>query len=71
MNEQQSAFEKWQQLTQQPYVPSVKYYRDDGFLTYFNSDVRCVATQLDKNVTVYKDYETKEIIGFKIRGSYE
>lgn len=69
MKEQQSAFEKWEQLTQQEYVPSVKYY--DGFLTYFDSDVRCVATQLDKNVTVYKDSETKEIIGFKIRGNYE
>jgi hypothetical protein len=44
------------------------YFPTGDFLTYLLKDGPCVAERLDDVVTVYVSRETRELIGFKVKG---
>jgi len=46
----------------------VKYYKEGDFASFFKSDERCIAEQIDPVLTVYRSNATNEIIGWRING---
>lgn len=67
MDENQTAFDRWQTVSK-PMVRGLKYYSEQNMLTYFDNENRCVAEPVGSNLVLYRDIETKQIIGFRIDG---
>lgn len=44
------------------------YHEDGDFLTLFTRDCDCHSERVDETVTVYRDDESNEIVGIKIKG---
>jgi hypothetical protein len=44
------------------------YFPTGDFLTYLIKDGPCVAERLDDVVTVYLSHDTRELVGFKVKG---
>jgi hypothetical protein len=44
------------------------YFQRGDFLTYYFQNDRCFSQRVDDLLTVYLSQETKEIVGFKIKG---
>ena len=44
------------------------YFANGDFLTYFMCEDRCFAERVDELLTVYIAFDTKEVVGCKIKG---
>jgi hypothetical protein len=67
MDENQTAFDRWQ-ADSKPMVRNLTYWTEQNMLTFFDNENRCVAEPVGSNLVLYRDIDTKQIIGFRIDG---
>ncbi len=48
------------------FTPGPRYYELGDYLTYFWKADRCLATRVDKFLTMYHSIEDKSLVGIKI-----
>lgn len=65
MDDYKTAIERWKELPDEPYIPHVAKFEDGGFITYFVNDDRCIATQIDDKLTVFRN-SVGNIVGVKV-----
>lgn len=53
------------------FVPRPRYYELGDYLTYFWREDRCLATRVDKHLTLYHSIADEELVGLKISGVTE
>lgn len=49
------------------FEPGVFYSEDSDSLQYYHRDADCFAERIDYWLTVYKEFETNQLVGFKIK----
>jgi hypothetical protein len=52
----------------QPYVPTAIYYEEADSLEYVRRDVPCVYRRVDELLTLVLSMDTREPLGFRIKG---
>jgi hypothetical protein len=50
------------------YVPSALYYADADTVEYVQKDCPCVHRRIDEMLTLTLDLNTRELIGFRVKG---
>ena len=50
------------------FTPKTVYSADGDFLSLFVRDVDCYAERVDDTLTIYKDDESNELVGCKLKG---
>ena len=51
------------------FQPVPQYFPTGDFLTYYFKDTPCHAKRIDELLTVYLGDDTRELVGFKIKGA--
>lgn len=62
-----TAIEGWKSCDK-TFKKAIRNYQEGNFLTYFVNEERCIADQIDENLTVYKSVESGKIIGVRLSG---
>lgn len=50
------------------FTPQPVYSADGDFLSVFVRDSSCYAERVDETLTIYKDDDSDELVGFKLKG---